>query len=328
MTVITIRAIAPNECLFVSRGSAGRFRGIRDGVRALWLGQRTCARGLPRGRVWPSSCRASRSFVLASLRALHLDLRRRRRQDGSDRGMASPALGAGSVLPGRAGRWGAGCGRRVVTGSGSGWSEEPVSGVQSGRAGDTVVPRLPSRAPGASRGAPGVGLQAGEDGVADLSFQRAQGLFRGLALGQFLVVVRAALAVPVADTRRDKKETARLAENSQLAGRFRRWWQVLGSNQRRLSRRFLQCSAPIRAILPLTCVNAAGQHPRHRRCPLYVRAHGHPGGPSRGQPRTPSAEPPDLRKPSRQNSAPPNASSQGERTPRQGRRTTHRRLRQ
>jgi hypothetical protein len=41
-----------------------------------------------------------------------------------------------------------------------------------------------------------------------------------------------------ADTRRDKKETARLAENSQLAGRFRRWWQVLGSNQRRLSRRF------------------------------------------------------------------------------------------
>jgi len=40
------------------------------------------------------------------------------------------------------------------------------------------------------------------------------------------------------DTRRDKKETARIAENSQLSGRFRRWWQVLGSNQRRLSRRF------------------------------------------------------------------------------------------
>src|SRR5271166_7084518 len=39
-------------------------------------------------------------------------------------------------------------------------------------------------------------------------------------------------------TGRDKKETARLAENSQLAGRFRRWWQVLGSDQRRLSRRF------------------------------------------------------------------------------------------
>ena len=40
------------------------------------------------------------------------------------------------------------------------------------------------------------------------------------------------------DTRCDKKETARIAENFQLAGRFRRWWQVLGSNQRRLSRRF------------------------------------------------------------------------------------------
>ena len=46
------------------------------------------------------------------------------------------------------------------------------------------------------------------------------------------------LTVTHRDTRRDKKETARLAENSQLAGRFRRWWQVLGSNQRRLSGRF------------------------------------------------------------------------------------------
>jgi len=40
------------------------------------------------------------------------------------------------------------------------------------------------------------------------------------------------------DTRRDKKKTARIAENSQLSGRFPRVWQVLGSNQRRLSRRF------------------------------------------------------------------------------------------
>ena len=40
------------------------------------------------------------------------------------------------------------------------------------------------------------------------------------------------------DTRRDKKETARQRENSQQAGRFRSVWQVLGSNQRRLSRRF------------------------------------------------------------------------------------------
>jgi hypothetical protein len=40
------------------------------------------------------------------------------------------------------------------------------------------------------------------------------------------------------DTRRDKKKTARRAAFPQPAGRFRRWWQVLGSNQRRLSRRF------------------------------------------------------------------------------------------
>jgi hypothetical protein len=45
-------------------------------------------------------------------------------------------------------------------------------------------------------------------------------------------------AVTHPDIRRDKKETARRAAFPQPAGRFRRWWQVLGSNQRRLSRRF------------------------------------------------------------------------------------------
>ena len=35
-----------------------------------------------------------------------------------------------------------------------------------------------------------------------------------------------------------EKKTARRRAFPQLAGRFRRWWQVLGSNQRRLSRRF------------------------------------------------------------------------------------------
>ena len=34
------------------------------------------------------------------------------------------------------------------------------------------------------------------------------------------------------------------SRNFQLAGRFRRWWQVLGSNQRRLSRRFYSTLAP------------------------------------------------------------------------------------
>jgi hypothetical protein len=40
------------------------------------------------------------------------------------------------------------------------------------------------------------------------------------------------------DTQRDKEETARVAAYAQLTDRLRRWWQVLGSNQRRLSRRF------------------------------------------------------------------------------------------
>src|SRR5690348_15551700 len=93
----------------------------------------------------------------------------------------------------------AGCGRMVVTGSGSGLSEEPVPGVRAGRAGDRAVPRLPSRAFCMSCGSPGISLQAGEDGVADLAFQRAQGLLGGLALGELLVVVSAALAVPLAD---------------------------------------------------------------------------------------------------------------------------------
>ena len=49
---------------------------------------------------------------------------------------------------------------------------------------------------------------------------------------------------------RDREKTARLAENSQLPGRFRRWWQVLGSNQRRLSRRFYR---PLPLATRATC---------------------------------------------------------------------------
>ena len=60
------------------------------------------------------------------------------------------------------------------------------------------------------------------------------------------------------DTRRDKKETARRAAFPQRAGRFRRWWQVLGSNQRRLSRRFYSPS-----LLPE--VHSADQHIRRSR---------------------------------------------------------------
>ena len=48
------------------------------------------------------------------------------------------------------------------------------------------------------------------------------------------------------------EETARTAENSRLAGRFRRWWQVLGSNQRRLSRRFYRPLSSRPSHMPLT----------------------------------------------------------------------------
>jgi len=94
---------------------------------------------------------------------------------------------------------------RPVTAQNSPWPQaviatpHPVPGVRADRAGCRVVPLLPSRAPRAGCGPPGVGLQAGEDGVADLPFQRPQRLFGGLAFGQLLVVVGAALAVPVAD---------------------------------------------------------------------------------------------------------------------------------
>jgi len=48
------------------------------------------------------------------------------------------------------------------------------------------------------------------------------------------------------ETQRDKTEKARETGNPQLTGRFRRWWQVLGSNQRRLSRRFYSEPIPAR----------------------------------------------------------------------------------
>ncbi len=60
------------------------------------------------------------------------------------------------------------------------------------------------------------------------------------------------------DTSRDREKTARIAENSQPAGRFRRVWQVLGSNQRRLSRRFYSPSL-------LSKAHAADQHIRRSR---------------------------------------------------------------
>jgi len=40
------------------------------------------------------------------------------------------------------------------------------------------------------------------------------------------------------EPQRDNGKAAREPGYAQATGRFRRWWQVLGSNQRRLSRRF------------------------------------------------------------------------------------------
>src|ERR1039458_7732038 len=65
------------------------------------------------------------------------------------------------------------------------------------------------------------------------------------------------------DTPRDKKETARIAENFQLAGRFPRVWQVLGSNQRRLSRRFYSPSL----LVELDAADQGIRRPRRRAGP-------------------------------------------------------------
>jgi hypothetical protein len=73
-------------------------------------------------------------------------------------------------------------------------------------------------------------------------------------------------------------------------------WQVLGSNQRRLSRRFYSTLAPPEPPPAEQCIRRlrrACAPPPSAMCPCPR----HQGGPSHGQPRTPSAEPPDLRKP-------------------------------
>ena len=58
------------------------------------------------------------------------------------------------------------------------------------------------------------------------------------------------------DTRRDKNENSPADAFPQPGGRFRRWWQVLGSNQRRLSRRFYRPLSPAESKMPLTSTNA------------------------------------------------------------------------
>jgi hypothetical protein len=63
-------------------------------------------------------------------------------------------------------------------------------------------------------------------------------------------------AVTRPDTRRDKKKTARRSRFRSRGGRFRRLWQVLGSNQRRLSRRFYRPLSSFTSHTPLTSAYA------------------------------------------------------------------------
>jgi hypothetical protein len=120
--------------------------------------------------------------------------------------------------------------------------------------------------------------------VADLSQERIQR--RPILGGRTLLPYTSVTSRSTArqgDTRRDREETARIAENSQLSGRFPRVWQVLGSNQRRLSRRFYSpillaepppadqpvraarrdCGLPPSAICP--CVPGSGGGAAHGR---------------------------------------------------------------
>src|SRR5216683_8105715 len=70
------------------------------------------------------------------------------------------------------------------------------------------------------------------------------------------------------DTRRDSSNKAREAGNTQLTGRFRRWWQVLGSNQRRLSRRFYR-PIDLVAHMPLD-LRLHGRLPDYGSCPSAI----------------------------------------------------------
>ena len=86
-------------------------------------------------------------------------------------------------------------GRMVVSGPGVAGPKSWRSGCEPAALESEPFPGCP---PGPfSPGLAGIGLEAGEDGVADLALEGPQRLFAGLSLGCFLVVVGAALAVLV-----------------------------------------------------------------------------------------------------------------------------------
>jgi hypothetical protein len=89
------------------------------------------------------------------------------------------------------------------------------------------------------------------------------------------------------DTWRDEKEPARQAALPQLADRFRWWWQVMGSNHRRLSRRFYRPLLPGEANAADQRLRGSRRHQSRRR-PPYVGGLGVPGSGANGRARTAS----------------------------------------
>ena len=107
-------------------------------------------------------------------------------------------------------------------------------------------------------------------------------------LSGYMSVITAAHrpAVTHPDTRRDQGENGPPGRVPQLAGRFRWWWQVLGSNQGRRSRRFFRPLSSNPSHTPLTSTYTLRGGIRGRRRPPCVRAPGIPGnshGPRTGK---------------------------------------------
>jgi hypothetical protein len=84
-------------------------------------------------------------------------------------------------------------------------------------------------------------------------------------------------------------KTARLARDIAANGPFRWWWQVMGSNHRRLSQRFYKTLARSAKYMPLTSRCAAGEVSRRRRRTLRDSG-GTRAGHGQGYARPPTAD--------------------------------------
>ena len=88
------------------------------------------------------------------------------------------------------------------------------------------------------------------------------------------------------DTQRDKRKKAREPGYARATGRFRRWWQVLGSNQRRLSRRFYRPSLLSKADIADQHIRRSGLRPGPPPSAIGPCAPGLGHGQERERPRT------------------------------------------